>query len=164
MKLGFQLKSKNTWREIDLTPRIQKISKAFDFFPVSNPEEIPIIVNTPAYFLYGTSDKPDDYSRNPASMYSFQVKGYEHHLREVDDDMVPYFMPWFGTGVLSSAFGVDQKEPEGPQADWMVGDPIIQQPGDIAKLKLPDPDSDGLMPRVLDCIDYAADQDDLPVG
>jgi len=38
-------------------------------------------------------------------MLNYQADGYERHLRGVQDDYVPYFMPWYGTGVLASAFG-----------------------------------------------------------
>ena len=164
MNLGFKLEGNSSWRGVDLSARIEKIFRVYDFHPITKADEMPIIVNTPAYFLYGTSDKPEDYARNPKSMYEYQAVNYERHLQHVDDDMVPYFMPWFGTGVLSSAFGVAQKEPQDPKSDWMVGDPIVHHPADIAKLKIPDPCNAGLMPRVLECIDYATDQDDLPVG
>ena len=152
------------WRGFDLTERLVKIERAFERAEVTSAEDIPIIVNTPCYFAFGTSDKPDDYFTNPASMVEYQARGYERHLAEVPDDTVPHFMPWFGTGVLASAFGCKITLRPGPGNDPAVAGPCIHSPADIARLKMPDPYRDGWMPRVLDAIDYARAHSDLPVG
>ena len=152
------------WRGFDLAPRIAKIRRAFRREPVTSAEEVPILVNSPAYFSFGSADKPPDYYTNPASMLAYQAAGYEKHLRLVNDDYVPYFMPWFGTGVLASGFGAKVKMPDDPADDPAVLEPLLGSPADVARLRLPDPTRDGWMPRVLAAIDYGVAQNDLPVG
>jgi 5-methyltetrahydrofolate--homocysteine methyltransferase len=152
------------WRGYDLAPRIAKIKRAFRREPVTSAGDIPILVNTPAYFAFGSTNKPSDYYSNPASMLAYQTHGYEEHLKRVNDDYVPYYMPWFGTGVLASGFGAKVKVPDDPADDPAVLEPLLKIPADVAHLRLPDPTRDGWMPRVLAAIDYAVAQDDLPVG
>lgn len=152
------------WRGFDLSPRIAKIERTFNRAEVISPEDVPILVNTPCYFAFATYDKPEDYFTNPASMVEYQEQGYARHLAEIDDDLVPYFMPWFGTGVLASAFGCEIETQRGPGNDPAVVRPCIHSPADVARLKMPDPYKDGWMPRVLETIDYARAHSDLPVG
>lgn len=153
-----------SWRGFALTERLAKIERAFARAEVTAAEDVPIIVNAPCYFAFGTSDKPDDYFTNPASMVEYQASGYERHLAEVEDDAIPHFMPWFGTGVLASAFGCEIILRPGPGNDPIVAGPCIDSPADIHRLKMPDPYHDGWMPRVLEAIDYARHHSDLPVG
>ena len=153
-----------TWRGYDLSARIKKIARAFNREEVKDPDDVPILVNTPCYFAFGSRDKPADYFTNPASMLAYQSRGYEKHLQCVNDDYVPYFMPWYGTGVLASAFGCAIKMPDVLDDDPAVAGPCITSPADAAHLKLPDPTRDGWMPRVLDGIDYARAYGDLPIG
>jgi 5-methyltetrahydrofolate--homocysteine methyltransferase len=152
------------WRSFDLAPRIAKIRRAFNCELVASAEDVPILVNTPAYFSFGSKDKPQDYYTNPASMLAYQADGYETHLKRVNDDYVPYFMPWFGTGVLASAFGAKMRIPDDPADDPAVLEPLIKSPADAARLRLPDHTRDGWMPRVQEAIDYAVTNGDLPVG
>lgn len=152
------------WRGFDLTARMEKIQRAFRCEPVSSADQVPILVNTPAYFSFGSKDKPVDYYTNPASMLKYQAIGYENHLKRVHDDYVPYFMPWFGTGVLASAFGAKIRVPEDPSDDPAVAEPLIRTPEDAARLTLPDMNHAGWIPRVLQAIDYANAHGDLPVG
>jgi 5-methyltetrahydrofolate--homocysteine methyltransferase len=152
------------WRGYDLAPRIAKIRRAFNREPVVSADQVPILVNTPAYFSFGSEDKPLDYYTNPLSMLTYQAKGYENHLKRVDDDYVPYFMPWFGTGVLASAFGAKIRIPDDPSDDPAVLEPLIKTTADAAHLHLPEPGRHGWMPRVLEAIDYAVAAGDLPVG
>ncbi len=158
------METPKTWRGFDLSMRIAKIERAFAGAEVASPEDVPILVNTPCYFAFCSRDKPEDYFTNPASMLAYQAGGYEEHLRRVDDDYVPYFMPWFGTGVLASAFGCEIRLPARLDDDPAVAGPCIHSPADAARLRLPDPTRDGWMPRVLDAIDYARAYGDLPVG
>ncbi len=153
-----------SWRTHDLTARVARLRNAFECQPITAASDIPIVINTPGYFSFASLDKPADYYTNPASMYQYQANGFEKHLRLVDDDLVPYFMPWFGTGVLASGFGAQIRVPEDPADDPAVAGPCIHTPKDILRLKLPDPYKDGWMPRVLDAIDYARQYGDLPVG
>ncbi|NLC67464.1 MAG: hypothetical protein GX754_01480 [Clostridiaceae bacterium] len=97
-------------------------------------------------------------------MVDYQEKGFEKHLANVNDDTIPYFMPWFGTGVIASAFGCKIKEASGFGDDPAVVSTCIENVKDIANLKIPDPYKDGLMPVVLKFIDYAVQHSDLPVG
>jgi hypothetical protein len=129
----------NSWRDFDLAPRITKIRGAFNLQPIAVAEDVPVLINTPGYFSFGSLDKPPDYYTSPASMLAYQAAGFEKHLRLVEDDLVPYFMPWFGTGVLASGFGAAIRVPEDPADDPAVAAPCIQSPKDIARLKLPDP-------------------------
>ena len=150
--------------EFDLRPRIAKVQQAFSRAPVTSAEQVPILVNTPCYFSFGSQDKPDDYYINPASMLAYQAQGYRTHLQRVQDDYIPYFMPWFGTGVLASGFGARIRVPDDPADDPAVAEPCIKSPADVVRLKLPDPNQDGWMPRVLDTIDFVVANGDLPVG
>lgn len=152
------------WRRFDLRKRVAKIERTFARAEVTSPEDVPILVNTPCYFAFATYDKPEDYFSNPASMVHYQESGYERHLSEIEDDLVPYFMPWFGTGVLASGFGSEITLQPGPGNDPAVAGPCLKSPSDVAKLRLPDPYKDGWMPRVLEAIDYARAHSDLPVG
>jgi len=153
-----------TWRGFDLTQRLAKIERAFNRAEVTAAEDVPILVNTPCYFAFATYDKPEDYFTHPASMVEYQARGYERHLAEIDDDLVPYFMPWFGTGVLASAFGCEIALQPGQGNDPAVASPCLRTLADITRLKMPDPYRDGWMPRVLEAIDYARAHSDLPVG
>lgn len=151
------------WRGFDLTQRRAKIEKAYNLAPVKTPEDVPIIVGTPTYFRFGGLEFPEDYFTNPASMIEHQCRGYEKHLRTIHDDFIPYFMPWLGTGVLASGFGCELSDPS-PENDPAVKAPCITTPADVARLKMPDPYKDGLMPKVLEFIDYARAHSDLPPG
>ena len=144
--------------------RKRKIENALHLGPVSSAEDVPLIVNTPCYFAFGTNDKPADYFRNPASMVRCQVEGWERHLKHVHDDAVPYFMPWYGTGVLATAFGATVRFPERQGEDPSLTGPVIHSPVQIARLPAPDPERSGLMPRVLETIALAKETCDLPVG
>ncbi len=153
-----------TWRGFDLTRRLERIDRAFAMAEVTSPDDVPILANTPCYFAFSTFDKPDDYFTNPASMVEYQERGFERHLAEIDDDVVPYFMPWFGTGVLASGFGSRITIADGRGNDPAVAGPCITSIADARRLKMPDPERDGWMPRVLAAIDHARGHSDLPVG
>ncbi len=152
------------WRGFDLSEHQAKIERAFNLAEVNSPEDVPIMINTPCYFAFGNQGVPEDYFTNPASMVEYQASGYEKHLARVSDDYVPYFMPWFGTGVLASGFGCQIKLQPGPGNDPAVAAPCVTSPADAARLKMPDPYEDGWMPQVLDAIDYARANSDLPPG
>jgi len=153
-----------TWRDFDLTRRLEKIEHTFAMADVSSSDDVPILANTPCYFAFSTYDKPDDYFTNPASMVGYQESGFARHLAEIEDDVVPYFMPWFGTGVLASGFGSRIVIAKGPGNDPSVDGPCVTSIADARRLRLPDPDRDGWMPRVLAAIDHARAHSDLPVG
>jgi corrinoid protein of di/trimethylamine methyltransferase len=152
------------WRGFDLSARYAKIERACNLVPVTSADDVPVIAGSPGYFAFAGNHVPEDYFTNPASMVGYQAQGYEAHLAQVNDDFVPYFMPWFGTGVLASAFGCEISIAAGPGNDPAVSGPCLTSIKDVARLKLPDPQHAGWMPRVLDAIDYACAENDLPVG
>ena len=154
----------NEWRGFDIAKRCKKIEKTFNLEEVRNADDFPIIINTPCYFGFGNNPMPAEYWTNPASMVRYQEQGFEKHLKLVDDDTVPYFMPWFGTGVTASGFGCSIKDATGYGDDPGVISTCVETAQEIAGLKIPDPYKDGLMPKVLKFIDYARENSDLPVG
>ncbi|MHB0859337.1 MAG: cobalamin-dependent protein [Anaerolineae bacterium] len=158
------MKEFTQWRGFDLTVRRAKMERALGRLEVTSPDDIPLMINSPGFFAFGSQRVPEDYFTNPASMVDYQARGYEEHLRRVNDDYIPYFMPWFGTGVLASAFGCEIVTEPGQGNDPAVAGPCLHQVSDIARLRLPDPTRDGWMPRVLAAIDYARDNSDLPPG
>jgi uroporphyrinogen-III decarboxylase len=153
-----------TWRDFDLSHRLEKIGRTFAMADVISADDVPILANTPCYFAFSTYDKPDDYFTDPASMVRYQEDGFQRHLAAIDDDVVPYFMPWFGTGVLASAFGCQIAIAEGAGNDPSVVAPCITSPADVTRLRMPDANRDGWMPRVLAAIDHARAHSDLPAG
>jgi hypothetical protein len=78
---------------------------------------VPIVIITPGYNAFGSERVPEDYFTNPANMVEYQARGYEKHLATVNDDYMPYFISWFGTGVLASGFGCQIKIPPS-HASW----------------------------------------------
>jgi uroporphyrinogen-III decarboxylase len=151
-------------KDYDLSERYRKIKNTIGLNEVKNADDIPIIINTPCYFGFGSKLIPNDYYENPESMIDYQEKGCLKHLESVEDDYIPYFMPWFGTGVLASGFGCKIKFPSEPDADPSVVEKCIFGEKDIRKIKIPDPYKSGLMPKVLNAIDYASANSDLPPG
>jgi hypothetical protein len=73
----------------------------------------------------------------------FQERAYYEQVCAVDDDFVPYLVPWFGTVVLASAFGSRVEFPPGldPAADPRFYPVHTSQ--DIRRLAIPDPEKDG---------------------
>jgi uroporphyrinogen-III decarboxylase len=152
------------FRGHDLTARKLKIKRTMELVPPKTPEDIPVIAQTPCYTGFGNKKRDTSYWENPAEMLKFQQDGAELHLKRVDDDFVPYFMPWFGTGVVASAFGCKIKPATGDGDDPGVISTAVETVADIANLKRPDPRSDGYMPTVLKFMEYAACRGELPVG
>ena len=155
----------NEWRGFDLTQRCEKFYRALRREPVTDPEQIPISIFMPMY-PGGQVHAGLAYYEDPAVMLKYQEDGHFWHLSNVEDDTIPYFMPWFGTGVLASAFGCAVRM---PTEDTIEFEPAcvthcLESPKDVARLKMPDPYRDGLMPTVLKFIDYAVAHSDLPVG
>lgn len=140
----------------------ERLTKAFSLEKV---DEFPVIIRTRPYYLTGTDPEklPEDYFDNPKTMTEYQIEGFVEHMEQVDDDTVPYLMPWFGTGVVPSAFGSDIKF--GYRSDPAVSTRAINDIKEIGQIKIPDLESDGLMPRVLEFIDFMKNNDSgLPVS
>jgi uroporphyrinogen-III decarboxylase len=126
----------------------------------------PFLVNSAFYHLFGLDPDiiPDDYCTSPEVMTRFQEEAYYEQIKNVDDYFVPYLLPWMGTAVLSSALG--SKVVYHKKADPAF-DPRffpVENAADVKKLGIADPDKDGLMPRVLECIRYMKKNSFLPVG
>lgn len=152
------------FRGIDLTVRREKIRRAMELIPPRDAADVPVIAHTPCYFGFGCAPVPKEYWKEPAVMLAFQQEGYARHLHEIQDDVIPYFMPWFGTGVLASAFGCAMKEATGNGDDPAVASCAIKKVEDIVHLKRPQIGSSGWMPRVLQFMEYAAKHGEMPVG
>ena len=148
------------WRQRSLAVE-EDLRRTFAF----QNETAPYIVYDVPYWLFGQLPEhiPPDYcGADPAAMIAFQTGKIERHMERYDDAYVPFLMPWYGTGVLASGFGVPVKFQEG--MDPAVELPTISRVEQIAELRAPDFDRDGLLPRVLDTIRTMRRATDLPVG
>ena len=150
--------------EFDIQARKKKIENVFNGVHLKTEEDFPVIAATPCYFGFGGLKRPREYWTDPKTMLSFQTNACLTHLRNVDDDFIPYFMPWFGTGVIASAFGCEITEATGEGDDPGVKCHCINTVGEAAKLKKPDMYKDGQMPTVIRFIEYAAKHSEMPIG
>ena len=148
-------------RSVRLEAARTRIRAAFNW---AEPADPPIIVWPLHYIVFGTApDKlPLDLFDNPASLMAFQQHICEAHLAAIQDDFVPYLTPYYGTGVLASAFGVETRF--APGRDPSAGEPCLHTHADVARLRLPNPERDGLMPRVLEAAAYMRAHGDYPVA
>lgn len=142
---------------------VERINKAFRY-EIKDFSEVPLILQTNSYWLTGHSPKeiPEDIFDNPASMLEFQEKGIEEHLNKVEDDYIPYLMPWYGVGVVPHLFGCDIKF-------FKSDDPACTTTGiksleDIKKIKIPDFFGNSLSKKVLDTIKFFKENSEIPVG
>ena len=142
---------------------IERINRAFKY-ENNDFSEVPLILQTNSYWLTGHSPEeiPEDIFDNPQSMLDFQLEGIEKHLEEIDDDYVPYLMPWYGVGVVPNMFGCNIKF-------FKSDDPACTSYGvssieDIRKLSVPDFISNPLSKKVLDTIKYFKEKSTVPVG
>ncbi len=128
-------------------------------------ETSPYLIYDAGYWLFGDVREhiPLDYcDEDPASMIRYQQEGIERHVANYDDAYIPFLMPWYGTGVLASGFGVNIKFQD--YMDPAVDLPPISDVAQLNDLKPPDPQRDGLMPRVLNTIRAMRERGELPVG
>lgn len=140
-----------------------KTTDVFAFKPVEQP---PFMVNSAMYWIFGLDPEtlPEDYCQDPAVMTTFQERTYYDQIKEIDDDFVPYLMPWFGTIVAASAFGckIEFLYKQDPAANPRYYP--VRTPEDVKRLEIPDPDKDGLMPTVLNFLRHMKQHSFLPVG
>jgi uroporphyrinogen-III decarboxylase len=126
----------------------------------------PIVIQDANYSLTGEDPDtiPDDYFLEGAfaTQLDRQVGRILAHLDRFDDDYIPFLLPWYGTVVVPSALGCSIMFQ--PKEEPAVRGAIITRPEDVRSLVPPDPHRDGLMPRVLRCIDYMHANSDLPVS
>ena len=139
----------------------RRIQAAFD---LAEPVDPPVMVWPLHYIVFGTDPSaiPEDLFDAPSRLVEFQVKWCEQHLQALDDDFQPYLTPYFGTGILASAFGCLMDFTRG--RDPSVAAPCLETPADLARLRLPDPEKDGLMPRVLETAAYMRAHGPYPVS
>lgn len=139
----------------------QKIDDAYHHRPS---QILPWIVFDTNYWLSGETPAliPDDYFTNHQTMFAYQVGKIQRHLDNFQDDYIPMLFPWYGTGVVPSALG--SKIVFKAKMDPAIEGTVIRQPVDLKKLSPPDPEKDGLMPQVLQGIDYMRAHSDLPVS
>ena len=139
---------------------------AADVFSFRADAPTPFQVNSSFYHVFGQDPSliPEDYFTSPAAMTAFQERTSFEQIKNVDDAFVPCLVPWFGSGVLATAFGCRFQIPA--KMDPAV-DPVIypvRTPQDIQAMRLPDPEKDGLMPAVLRFQRYMKEHSILPVG
>jgi uroporphyrinogen decarboxylase len=129
-------------------------------------EAPPIVIGDVNYWISGEDPGrvPADYFEPGAyaSQLAFQEAKIRAHLARYDDAYVPFLFPWYGTVVVPSALGCTIEMP--PGEELAVAGPAITEPSGVARLVPPDPERDGLMPRVLACIDHFRAHSDLPVS
>lgn len=144
--------------------RIQRSEAALkDVFEFRNRRPATVIVDC-NYWTFGDlrEEIPDDHYTNPASAFEYQMGKIERHFREIpDDDYIPFLHPWYGTGVLASAFGVNVIC--NPKSDPAVDLSTMKHPEDIDALPVPTPGASGVMPEVARIMDYFLAHADLPV-
>ena len=141
-------------------------AKTADVFAFKKVDRPPFVVNSAFYWVFGldTETFPANYFESATAMTQFQERSYYDQIREIEDDFVPYLMPWFGTGVTASAFGCQIVFPlkQDPAADPRHYP--VRTADDVRKLEIPDPEKDGLMPKVLDFMGYMKTHSFLPIG
>ncbi|HMD84563.1 MAG TPA: uroporphyrinogen decarboxylase family protein [Terriglobia bacterium] len=147
--------------------RLEKVrTKTADVFAFRKLSHPPFIVNAALYSVFGLEPEtfPDTYFDDPVAMTNFQERTYYDQVKEIEDDFVPYLMPWFGTGVVASAFGCQIQF--SPKQDPAVNPRHypVQKAQDVRKLSNPNPERDGLMPKVLEFLSYMKQKSFLPVG
>jgi uroporphyrinogen-III decarboxylase len=126
----------------------------------------PVVIQDANYSLTGEDPAtiPDGYFLEGAfeAQLDRQLRKIESHLALYDDEYIPFLLPWYGTGVVPSALGCSVLFQ--PKEEPAVEGPILTDPTQVARLVPPDPYRDGLMPRVLRCIDHMHANSDLPVS
>jgi uroporphyrinogen-III decarboxylase len=147
--------------------RLEKVkAKTEDVFAFKKVQQPPLIVNCALFTTFGLDPEafPDHYYDDPAVMTNFQERSCYEQVQAIDDDFVPYLSPWFGTTVMASALGCKVEFP--PKQDPAINPDYnpVRCPEDIRKLRIPDPEKDGLMPKVLEFLRYMRTTSFLPVG
>lgn len=141
----------------------ERIADAYRHKVVDRPPVV--VLDVPSGNVTGVEEDliPDDYFEEGrfASMLGLQTERIESHLRRLPDDYIPVLFPWYGTDVVTSALGGTVLFP--PKSEPWLEAPVIQDPGHVKRLVPPDPERDGLMPRVLRCIDYLRAHSEYPV-
>jgi uroporphyrinogen-III decarboxylase len=139
----------------------EQLRAAFEF----RNEKAPYLIYDANYWLFGELPEniPSTYcDADPSALIEYQTRKIDRHVREYDDCYIPFLMPWYGTGVLASGFGVPVKFQD--RMDPAVDLPPLSEVEQLRDLRTPDPRKDGLLPRVLSTIRAMGAITDLPVG
>ena len=147
--------------------RLEKVkASTAEVFAFRKVEQPPLIVNSALYTSFGTVPEtfPDQHYDDAAVMTRYQERIYYDQVRNIDDDFVPYLMPWFGTVVTASAFGCHVEFPPGLDPAVNPRYYPVRTAEDVRKLQIADPERDGLMPKVLEFLRYMKANSFLPVG
>lgn len=147
--------------------RLAKVAaKTDDVFAFRDIKTPPFIVNSALYWIFGLDPEtlPDDYVTDPAVMTAYQERTYYDQIKEIEDDFVPYLMPWFGTVVAASALGcqIEFQPKMDPAANPRYYP--VQTVEDVYRLEIPDPEKAGLMPDVLKTLQHMKANSFIPVG
>lgn len=143
---------------------LARIAAAYRHEAVERP---PVLIGDANYWITGEDPDliPSDYFEEGAydSMLAFQLAKIEAHLARTPDDIyIPFLFPWYGTGVVPSAIGCRILFQAGEEP--AVEGPVVDDPAVVSRLEAPDPKRDGLMPRVLGCIDHFRANSELPIS
>jgi len=130
-------------------------------------DRVPVLIGDVNYWITGEDPSliPAEYFDAGAydTQLAFQTSKMATHLAGLPDDIyLPYLFPWYGTGVVPSAIGCRVLFQRGEEP--AVAGAIVDDPADVARLQPPHPERDGLMPRVLGCIDHFGAASDLPIS
>ena len=128
-------------------------------------KQAPIVMADVNYWTFGDNSRliPDDYYTSPRSAFNYQNNKLETHFNEFpEDSYIPFLHPWFGTGVLASAFGVNIIC--NPKADPATDAAILKTFEDIDSLALPEAGKSGYMARVVDTMNYFMEHSQLPIS
>jgi hypothetical protein len=143
---------------------LERIGAAYRHEPTDG---VPVLVGDVNYWITGEDPAliPPDYFDAGAygTQLQFQTGKMPAHLGGLAGDAyIPYLFPWYGTGVVPSALGCEVLF--GPGEEPAVEGTTLSEPGAVGRLEPPDPERDGLMPRVLGCIEHFRAASDLPIS
>ena len=155
------IKLKELYKEKDEASE-SMLKEAFAF----NNKMAPYIIFDTSYWLDGEIEEniPQGiFSDDPEAMLQYNLRKIKRHYESYTNDChIGFLMPWFGTGVLASAFGTEVRFIESGEPTVEMS--RIKSVDEMDSLTLPDCEKDGLMPRVLKQIRYFKENCDLPIG
>jgi hypothetical protein len=125
-----------------------------------------VVINDVNYWTFGELEKDIPsayYGADPGVSMQYQIGKINRHYESFPDDCyIGFLRPWFGTAVLASGFGAPIVFPD--KADPVAGLSKIETIEEVRKLEIPDPSTSGIMPRVIEAIEYYKDSCDLTVA
>jgi len=142
---------------------VERIEKAYDF-EIDDFREVPLVIQANSYWLTGHDPKeiPGDYFENPQSMLDFQEEGNRRHIDNIDDDYIPYLMPWYGVALIPGVFGSEVFFPKDIDPSCTAFG--IKELDDIDRLEIPDFEKNELSIRVLDTVRYFRKNGEFPIA